>query len=309
MAPFRVPFPLFFLLLAVAHAQPGSYRISPRVAEEAEVLEQNAGKIVTQETLEQRALMPPTRFRPRLGSRGEQASGPRFRVRRVLSEFSFGALRTSASQNLIEYRQTVAVDGRPLQTTDSALRALSQGIQIGDDRVRKRMLEEFANNGLVDIATDYALILLTFTSRGQQQIEFAPVGEGYVGTDAARAFSWKQSSAQGGVLEFHGPQTARRALQGTLWLRASDGLPLRVIAWTEYTDQASQRIRDDATVEYVMSSHGFLTPASVIHHHRVNGDLMTENLYLYEPFKLFSTSSFIKFGDIPDATPPGPIKK
>jgi hypothetical protein len=45
-----------------------------------------------------------------------------------------------------------------------------------------------------------------------------------------------------------------------------------------------------------MSEHGFLTPASVIHHHVVNGATVTENLYLYDPFKFFSTSSTITFG-------------
>ena len=279
--------------------------IPARVAEEAEVLEQNASRILTQENLEQRSLMPPSRFRPRAGSAVERATGPRLRIRDVVSEFSFGALRSSQSHDLIEFRQVLSVDGQPLQTADNALRALSKGIQQGDDRTRKRMLEEFARNGLVDIATDYALILLAFTSRGQKQIEFSPSGQGYIGADAAFAIAWKQRSTQGGVLEFHGQESVHRALQGILWLRASDGLPLRVSAWMEYTDQAKHLIRDEATVDYVMSEHGFLTPASVIHHHLVNSAVITENLYRYEPFKLFSTSSTITFG-IPD---PAPIKK
>jgi hypothetical protein len=78
----------------------------------------------------------------------------------------------------------------------------------------------------------------------------------------------------------------------------------------EYTDPARKIIRDDATVEYLMSQHGFLTPASVLHRHLVDGVVMTENLYTYEPFKLFSTSSAIKFGEVPDTPPPPePIKK
>jgi hypothetical protein len=286
-------------------AQTPPSRIPPRVAEEADVLEQNAARILTRESLEQRSILPPSRFRPRTGSRTEQATGRRLRVRDVVSEFSFGALRSSQSHDLIEFRQVLSVDGQPLQTADNALRALSQGIQRGDDRTRKRMLEEFARNGLVDIATDYALILLAFTSRSQKQMEFSPLGHGYVGADAALALTWKQKSTQGGVLEFHGLESVHRALQGTLWVRASDGLPLRVNAWIEYTDRAGHLIRDEATVDYIMSEHGFLTPASVIHHHVVNGAVMTENLYRYEPFKLFSSSSTIKFGD-PD---PGPIKK
>src|SRR5271165_2064693 len=110
----------FLLLLSFspaispALAQPAPYRLPPRVAEEAEVLQQNAPKIVTQETLEQRSIMPPSRFRPRAGSAVEHATGPRFRVREVLSEFSFGALRDSASHDLVEFRQVISVDDRPL---------------------------------------------------------------------------------------------------------------------------------------------------------------------------------------------------
>jgi hypothetical protein len=300
---------LTLLALPPAFAQPQAYKLPSRVAEEAEVLQQNAPKILTQETLEQRSLMPPPRFRPRAGSAIERATGPRFRVREVLSEFSFGALRDSATHDLVEFRQVVSVDDRPLQTADSASRILSQDIQAGDDRQRKRMLEQFARNGLVDIATDYALILLAFTARGQQQIEFAPAGQAFIGADAALAFAWKQKSAEGGVLEFHGPQSARRALQGTLWVRTGDGLPLRVSAWMEYTDQAKRLIRDDATADYNMSQHGFLTPASVVHRHLVNGEVVTENLYRYQPFRLFSTDSTIKFGEVPDAAPPEPSKK
>ncbi len=307
------PVPAAFLLFSgilPALAQSSPHRIPPRVAEEAEILERNAAKVLTQETLEQRSLMPPSRFRPRIGSAIEQATGPRLRVREVVSEFSFGALPGPEAHDLVEFRQVLSVDGRPLQTADTALRALSQGILSGDERARKRMLEEFARTGLVDIATDYALILLTFTSRGQSQIRIAPLGEAYVGADAALAFSWKQNSAEGGALEFHGRESVRRALQGILWVRASDGLPLRVSAWMEYTDLAKHAIRDDATVDYTMSQHGFLTPASVVHRHLVNGEVITENLYRYEPFKLFSTNSSIQFGDVSDTAPqPAPVRK
>jgi len=293
-------------LLPGLGAQTPPAQIPPRVAREAELLEKNATRILTRESLEQRAVMPPTRFRPRAGSASAEAAGPRLRVRQVVSEFSFGALR-GQSHDLVEFRQTLSVDGRPVEAPEAALRALSQSVQKGDDRARKRMLEEFARNGLVDIATDYALILLEFTSRGQQQLEVAPLGQGYIGADPAVALSWKQKSTEGGALEFHGGESVRRALQGTLWVRASDGLPLRVSAWMEYTDQSKHLIRDDAVVDYILSEHGFLTPASVLHRHIVNGAPTTENLYRYEPFQLFSASSTIQFG-APAPTPP-PIKK
>jgi hypothetical protein len=287
---------LLFSLSTAPLAQSGYPAIPARVAEEAEVLQQNAPRILTQEVLEQRSLLPPPRFRPRAGSAAEHATGPRFRVRQVISEFSFAPLRNSPSHDLVEFRQVLSVDGEPVQTADSALRALTQGMRQGDDRTRKRMLEEFAASGLVDLATDYTLILLAFSASGQKQMEFAPAGSGYIGSDPASAFSWKQKSSQGGALEFHGKESARRALQGTLWVRTSDGLPLRVRAWMEYTDQSQHVIREEGTVDYLMSEHGFVTPASVIHRHVVNGTVITENLYRYQPFRLFATQSTITFG-------------
>ena len=300
---------LLFLLTFQALAQPTVAQVLSRVSEEAEVLAQNAPKILTTETLEQRSVMPPSRFRPRAGSEAERASGQRMRVREIVSEYTYGALRESASANLIEFRQVTSVDGRKVQSPESARRALSQGIQAADDRIRKRMLEDFAKNGLVDVATDYALILLTFTRRGLEQLDIAPLGRDQVGADAALTLSWKQKSAEAGALEFHGGESVRLPLQGILWVRAYDGLPLRIKAWMEYTDKAKQDIRDEATIDYAMSAHGFLTPVAVVHRHLVNHVMMTENLYRYDPFKLFTTSTEIKFGDVAPTPAAPPVKK
>jgi len=128
------------------------------------------------------------------------------------------------------------------------------------------------------------------------------------GPDDALVLKWRQTSATAGELEFHGKQVTRRALQGNLWVRKSDGLPLRVEAWAEHSDLVKHKIRDEATVDYVQSPHGFLTPASVVHRHRVDDQLITENLFRYEPFKLFGASTDIKFTEVPDpATLPTPV--
>jgi hypothetical protein len=305
-----LPVALLALICALpAQAQPVSRDILSRVAEEAEVLRQNAPKVLSQETLEQRAVMPPSRFRPRIGASANEVPKPRLAVREVVSEYSVGALRDSTSGDLVEFRQVVSVDGRRIQSAESARRALSLGVQSADDRARKRMLEDFAKHGLVDVATDYALILLAFSKRGLQQMKIEAAGEEQVGADEATVLHWQQTSPDGGELEFHGKLVARRALQGVLWVRKSDGLPLRIQAWAEHTDN-KHRIRDDGTVDYILSQHGFLTPVSVVHRHLVDNNLVTENLYRYEPFKLFGAESDIKFTTEPDpvATPP-PVKK
>jgi hypothetical protein len=228
-------------------------------------------------------------------------------VREIVSEYSVGTLKESNSPDLVEFRQVVSVDGRRVQSAEHARHALSLGIQSPDDRVRKRMLEDFAKHGLVDVATDYGLILLAFTKRGLENMQVKPAGAARVGAEDALVLSWQQTSTTGGELEFFGNQSVRRPLQGILYVRKSDGLPLRVQAWAEHPD-AKRTIRDEATVDYALSTHGFLMPASVVHRHLVDGELKTENLYRYEPFKLFSADAEIKFTEVPETPPPPPDK-
>jgi hypothetical protein len=284
-----------------------------RTAEEAEIFQQNFPKTLTKENLQQRTLMPGSRFRPHIGTTSVPPPKPRLVVREIVSEYSVGALKDSVENHLIEFRQVVTVDGRKIQSPETARHALSLGVKSQDDRLRKRMLEDFARYGLVDIATDYGTILLAFTKRGLQNMRVSLSGEEQVGADAAWALQWQQTSDTAGMLEFSGNQSARRALQGRLLLRKSDGLPLRVQASTAHS-QDGHSIVDQATVDYIASPHGFLTPASVVHRHLVDGQLITENLYRYEPFKMFGADTEIKFTElteVPPATPPltPPAKK
>lgn len=279
-----------------------------RVAEEAEVLQQNIPKTLTTETLEQRTLLPPSRFRPRIGKSAiQQAPAPRLQIRNIVSEYSVGALKDSASRNLTEFRQVISVDGRKVQSLESARHALSIGLKSPDDRARKRMLEDFARHGLVDVATDYGLLLLTFTKRGQKEMRVTAAGEEQIGADSVLALNWEQTSDAEGMLEFIGNQTNRRAMRGRLLIRKSDGLPLRIQVWTEHTLN-NRIIRDEGTVDYTPTTHGFLTPASVAHRHMIDGQVITENLYRYEPFKLFSADAEIKFTEL-DTPPASAIKK
>lgn len=163
------------LLLPQANAQPALPEILSRVAEEAGVLQQNAPKMPTQETLEQRAAMPPSRFRPLIGGAAESPQ-PRRQFRQVVSEYSVGTLEDSGSRNLIEFRQVITVDVRPIQSAERARHALSLGVHSPDERIRKRMLGDFAGHGLVDVASDYALILLAFSKRGLEQMKISPGG-------------------------------------------------------------------------------------------------------------------------------------
>src|SRR5450756_907224 len=184
-----------FVAFAQNPAQPSLPDLLSRVAEEAETLQQNAPKSLTLEDLEQRTLMPATRFRPRIGKKATAvAPSPRLVVRQIVSEYSVGTLKESAVQNLTELRQVISVDGRKVQSAERARHALSLGITSPDDRIRKRMLEDFARHGLVDIATDYGIFLLAFSKRGLENMKVAIAGEEQVGADAVWVLNWRQTS-------------------------------------------------------------------------------------------------------------------
>jgi hypothetical protein len=271
-----------------------------RVAEEAEILEQNAPQFLTQETLEQRALVRDTP-KVRIGKAAGAPPKEAWKERTVVSEYTVAPLKGSSSRDLLEFREVVSVDGRSVRSVASARHALSLGIKNPDDRVRRRMLEDFARYGLEGVATDYAMILLAFTSRGQGSLVIQPAGTDRIGADQAALFGWRQSAASQGELLFAGPQASRLPLAGKLWVRMSDGRPLRVWVWAAQ-QSAGHVIRDEATVDYVVSPHGFMAPASVHHQHLVDGDVRGEDLYRYEPFKLFGAESELKFS--PEEAPP-----
>ena len=143
--------PLAAMLTVAVHAQPDLRGILSRVAEEAEVLQQNAPKVLSQETLEQRAVLPPSRFHPRIGQAATQVVKPRLAVREVVSEYSVGTLKDSDSNNLVEFRQVVAVDGRPIQSAESARHALSLGMhsQTKNDSPSSSVLKQLTLDRLL----------------------------------------------------------------------------------------------------------------------------------------------------------------
>jgi hypothetical protein len=291
-----MPFARFLLLFACLlplHAQSITSLLA-RVSEEADTFHQNIVKALTEETLDQRTAIAPHTFLPRIGKGATAAPRTRIQVRHIVSEYTVGTFRQTGTPDLHEFRQVVSVDGRPVQSAAEARHALSLGMQSEDDRLRKRMLENFASHGLVDVATDYGLILLEFSRRNLPNLAFSLGPERRLGTAAILTINWTQKSAAEGQLTFSGRRTVRTPLSGILWIRKSDGLPLRIETWADYTD-AHHKIRDHATVDYTMSPHGFLTPVSVLHRHLVDGNLITENAYTYRPFKMFGADAEIEF--------------
>lgn len=275
-----------------------------RASEEAEMLRQNAPKALAEETLEQRALRPPSRFRPRAGgSTLAEAVKPQFHTREIVSEYSVGALQDANSSRLMEFRQVVTVDGKAVQTRESARTALALGLRSNQDKARKRMLEDYERHGLVGAVTDFGILLLQFTKQGVRDLKITPKSATTIGAEQAIVFEYEQVSGDTGFLDFSKRRAVRHPLRGLLFLRARDGLPLRVSCAIRRTEDKHDYI-DEGTVEYALTPHGFVAPVSVVHRRYVDRQLIIENLFRYKPFRLFAADTEVRFTEVPE--PPKP---
>lgn len=226
----------------------------------------------------------------------------RFIGSEVVSEYTIGALTGAEGADLVELREVVSMNGQAIKPMETARRALWEDARRGKENARKHLLGVFTNLGLVDVASDYGLILLAFTSAGQKDMRLERVGDEYVGTEEAVRYRWEQTA--GGAVEFRGRKVNHRVLAGSLWIRKSDSLPLRISASFQHAEP-HHVLRDDAVVEYVPSPLGFSTPITVVHRHYVDGQGITENLYTYAPFHLFTSDTSIRYTDTGD----GPGRK
>jgi hypothetical protein len=284
------------LLAAVwppAQADERLQAILDRVAEEAAILYQMAPNLVSEETFVQRARKNPRRFRPRLGSRAVQPPKPGYATREIVSEYGYSVLKESPGR-LHEFRQIVSIDGRRVLGADKARESLFRGLKSEDDRVKRRMLENFRKHGLVSAATDFGQLLLLFGRRRLADYEFRVMREERVGAEAAVVVSFRQIGGEESLVIFEGRTAVRQRLEGELWVRQTDSMPLRISLRSSRAREGAT-IRDEATVEYTMTPHGALAPVSVAHRQWSGSELVVENIFRYSAFRRFSAEAEIKF--------------
>lgn len=268
-------------------------RILARVSEEAEVFRTTAPKTLAQEKLVQRSIQPPRRFRPRLGAGAVAPPKPQYRTREVISEYGFASLK-QAPGALHELRQVISVDGRKLASQEKAQRRLVAGLRSDDDQIKQRLVEDFEKHGLRGATADFGQLLLLFTRRRLADYQFSVEGSGQVGVDAATILSFKQTGGAGSLLIVGRRKAVHQPLEGQLWVRQTDSLPLRIVLTSLRLDGHNE-IRDEATVDYFKTPAGYLVPASVVHRELSAGNLVVENRFEYSDFRLFTADADIHF--------------
>ena len=291
-------------LILITHAgaqQNDISKMTGRIAEEAEAFAHSARSVLSEETLLQRTRKGATRFHPRVVAPTTQAA--QFLTREIVSEYGYSSFKDSPAA-LHEFRSVVSVDGKKVLAVEKARRSLTLGVRSTDDGVKKQMLRDFEKHGLIGAATDFGQLILLFTKRRLPDYQFAVAGQDRIGADTATVLSFKQKSGQETLTIFAGNAALRSQLQGFVWVRNPDYLPLRIRLLSARKDGLLV-INTEGTVDYAMSAHGCVLPASVVHRDTISGKLIAENIYRYTPFRRFGAESELKF-DVPADAPPIP---
>lgn len=280
---------LLFALTAILGAQQQD-PIAPllsRLSEEAEVFLRAAPQTVAEETLQQKTLML------------DRFSKPTFDVRTIVCEYGYSAFQDSP-HSLHEFRQVISVDGRKVNSVEKARRSLTLGLHSKDDQTKKRMLRDFEKHGLTGAVNDFGQLILLFSKRQIRNYQFAPAGESEIGSETMTLVSFRQITGPEALTIFQGRRAVRRNLQGQVWFRRYDRLPVRITLVSEWLNE-DEPMRDEATVDYASSPHGVLLPVSVTHRELVSRLLVTENVFRYSAFRTFGVETEIKFEEEPQA--------
>jgi len=293
---------LLVLPLPGVAADPRLPAILQRVSEEADNFQQRALKVVGQEVLQHKGRQIPSRFRYLTGHVSTDPPKVAYIERRVVSEYGYASFK-EAPDALREFRQVVSVDGRRVLDSEKARQSLAINMSSDDDRLRKRMLQDFEKYGMVGAATDFGQMILLFRRRMLAGYEFAVLREASIGADSALVLSYKQKDGPDSLRVYHGREMERQKLEGELWVRSSDYVPLR-ITMAAQVQEDKRPVRHTATIEYVRSSHGLLLPATVRYRKTIEDELMVENVYQYSGFKMFQVEAEIKFTAEEEPLPP-----
>jgi len=269
-----------------------------RLSEEAEIFHANITRVVGTETLRQKAVKAERRFRPRVGSGAAAAPSAVLMAREIVSEFGV-SLFAEGTGTLHEVRKVQQVDGKPIAKVSEARMSLALNMQKSD-QARRKLLLEFEKYGLMGAAMDFSLSLLMFRKQSIKLFAFEPVREALLGAERAQVLRFFQREGDAQFTVFEGGRTTHQRLQGEVWLRVPDGVPMRVIL-VAATPVEGATVFDEGRVEYFTSAQGYLLPASVMHRRSQNRALILEQVFTYERFQRFTADAEIRFEEVEPA--------
>jgi hypothetical protein len=224
------------------------------------------------------------------------ATGPaiEWKERHIVSEYGFALFGGSAVHEL---RQVTSVDGKKLGETAKAQETLAKAITATDDVRKKEMLKDFEKHGLVGAVTDFGQLILLFTRRELERYEFWAKSPQWSGGTRALVFGYKQLDGPESltVIEGRTDKSRHLKLEGEIWVRPDTYLPIRITLMA-HEGESPASIREEASVDYVMTEYGALMPSATEHRELRGGKIAAENKFTYTDFHKFEASSDVKFG-------------
>lgn len=260
---------------APAQSDPDLGEALARIAQQADAFRRVAPGVSAEETLNQRSRPPDTR--------DPQIVTAPFQTREVISQYGFAALH-AAPLALHEFRKVISVDGRRVTTAEKARHAMILGLHSDSDRQKKAFLEDFEKHGLHGAVTDFGQLLLLFGARRQQDFDFHFAAPQQSGADPVFVLGYKQVAGPESLTVFRGNSAERQSLEGEIWLRQSDYLPLRITMVSSKPFEKAT-IRDEAAVDYAPGQFGAVLPVSVVHRNYLDKELLSENIFHYSAFR------------------------
>ena len=274
----------------VCRADQRTQRLLERLAAEADAFVKAAPNLVSEETLHQRAIVPgKQRFQAAVGGGGP---AERWRQRDIESEYAFAKL--GDPPEVRELRKVVAVDGKPYTKSDKAMEELMKTVSAGDDKARKKLLEDFEKHGLIGTVTDFGQLLLLFSRGSQEKFSYLFAGEAMAGAEPCLVFTYQQLDGKGAMTVFDSTGRQQPRIKGEIWVTKNDFRPVR-IRLASIRNEKNIAVREEAAVEYVATAHGVVAPVSVHHTQYRDASIAAENTFRYQPFRKFGSSTSVKF--------------
>jgi hypothetical protein len=267
----------------VMRADDSTQKLVKRLGDEAAAFQKVAPQLVGRETLHQRALAAP-RFKVRVGDAAKQAQAADWKEHEIVSEYAFALL----GRQIHELRQVTSVDGKRVAGETQAQDALAKLITASDDQRKRRALEQLEKYGLRGGATDFGQILLLFSRANIERYEITAAGPRLMGTVATQVFRYQQLDGPQALTIFRAAATQQLSVQGEIWVREADGLPVRItMTATDSSGDKDKPLREEATVDYAMSAFGTLLPVETTHRELRAGEEVAENKFSYRDFHRF----------------------
>ena len=200
--------------------------------------------------------------------------------RTIVSAYGYAVTGTGVQ----EVRQILSVDGKPVKASGSLLDALAAGVSAESDEKRHKLMLDIEKHGLRGMVIDFAQIILLFSKGAVQRYEFEFQKEEEVEGQLYLIYRFNQIDGQQAVTIFEGKAPVKKKLQGEIWLRRTDLIPLHLVLQTEHTDK-KETVQDVTTVTYG-TMDAYIAPQEVKHQQFRNGTLHVEDLFKYSEQKL-----------------------